>query len=342
MPWTELTWSPPESGTDSLSGFLTTNGPLIRSALDEAVAAAILGPASIVEIQTAVCPVADLPDGFLPVTTFELLGTTRRAIAATLDPDLGGTLGGTEVTAEAIASGLLEAFDAVVGALVGEGIGLGPADGLPPDDELLLIRVAIASGTDQGAAPEIALVVALALAARSELATHIQALEVLSGASSPSPSPSPAPTPAPTPVQAPAPQPAPAAPVPVAVEPVSNGAGSHSAVPAAAAPIRTMQFAQLPPAGMPAERQSLDLLLGVSLEVSVEIGRTHMTIRDVLSLAPGSIVELDKLAGEKVDVLVNRHHVATGEVVVVDENFGVRVTEIVSRERRLVPFEGRA
>ena len=79
----------------------------------------------------------------------------------------------------------------------------------------------------------------------------------------------------------------------------------------------------------------------MNLEVSVEIGRARMMIRDVLRLTPGSIVELDKLAGEKVDVLVNRHHVATGEVVVVDENFGVRITEIVSRDRRLAPFEGR-
>ena len=76
--------------------------------------------------------------------------------------------------------------------------------------------------------------------------------------------------------------------------------------------------------------------MGVSLQVTVEIGRTRLPIRDVLALTPGSIVELDKLAGEKVDVLVNGHQIASGEVVVVDENFGVRITDVVSRQRRVM------
>jgi flagellar motor switch protein FliN/FliY len=85
---------------------------------------------------------------------------------------------------------------------------------------------------------------------------------------------------------------------------------------------------------------SMDLLYGVNLEVTVEIGRTRMPIRDVLALTPGSIVELDKLNGEKVDVLVNGHLIAAGEVVVVDENFGVRITDVSSRARRLAMSEG--
>jgi len=87
---------------------------------------------------------------------------------------------------------------------------------------------------------------------------------------------------------------------------------------------------------------SMDLLYGVNLEVTVEIGRTRVPIRDVLGWTPGSIVELDKLAGEKVDVLVNGHLIASGEVVVVEENFGVRITDVSARARRLAMGEGAA
>lgn len=80
--------------------------------------------------------------------------------------------------------------------------------------------------------------------------------------------------------------------------------------------------------------RSLDLIMDVSMRVTVELGRSSMTVEDVLSLGPGSVVELNKLAGEPVDVLVNEQLIARGEVVVVDENFGVRVTEIVSPRRR--------
>ena len=80
---------------------------------------------------------------------------------------------------------------------------------------------------------------------------------------------------------------------------------------------------------------NLDLLLDVNLRVAVELGRTEMAIKDVLALGPGSVVELDKLAGEPVDILVNDRLIAKGEVVVVDENFGVRVTDIVSPQKRL-------
>jgi flagellar motor switch protein FliN len=80
--------------------------------------------------------------------------------------------------------------------------------------------------------------------------------------------------------------------------------------------------------------RSLDLIMDVSMRVTVELGRSTMTVEEVLSLGPGSVVELNKLAGEPVDILVNDQLIARGEVVVVDENFGVRVTEIVSPRRR--------
>jgi flagellar motor switch protein FliN/FliY len=79
----------------------------------------------------------------------------------------------------------------------------------------------------------------------------------------------------------------------------------------------------------------LDLILDISMPVTVELGRTRMLIRDILSLGPGSIVELDKLAGEPVDLLVNDRPIAKGEVVVIDENFGVRLTQISQAAERL-------
>lgn len=80
---------------------------------------------------------------------------------------------------------------------------------------------------------------------------------------------------------------------------------------------------------------NLDLLMDIGLEIRVELGRTNMKIRDVLNLGSGSVVELDKLAGEQVDLLVNDVIFAKGEVVVIDENFGVRITEILTLQERI-------
>ncbi len=83
------------------------------------------------------------------------------------------------------------------------------------------------------------------------------------------------------------------------------------------------------------ETKNLDMLLDIPLQVTVELGRTKKTIKDILEMSQGSIVELDKLAGEPVDIFVNQKMIAKGEVVVIDENFGVRVTEILSQRDRL-------
>ena len=79
----------------------------------------------------------------------------------------------------------------------------------------------------------------------------------------------------------------------------------------------------------------LALVLEVPVELAVEIGRTTMTIRETLSISPGSIVALDRGAGEPVDLLVNGKRIARGEVVAIDEEFGLRVTEVVSPQRRI-------
>jgi len=78
------------------------------------------------------------------------------------------------------------------------------------------------------------------------------------------------------------------------------------------------------------EAKNLDLLMNVSLAVSVELGRCTMSVRDVLQLGTGSLVSLDRAAGAPVDVLVNQKLVARGEIVAIDERFGVRVTELVN------------
>ena len=86
----------------------------------------------------------------------------------------------------------------------------------------------------------------------------------------------------------------------------------------------------------------LERLYDVPVELAVEIGRTQMTIRETLALGPGSIVTLNRLAGEPVDLLVNGKPIARGEVVVIDEEFGLRVTEVVASEAAVAdagPFE---
>lgn len=81
--------------------------------------------------------------------------------------------------------------------------------------------------------------------------------------------------------------------------------------------------------------RNLDFLLDVYLQVSVEVGRTRMTIQDLLQLGQGSVVELSKLAGEPLDVYINNRLVARGEAVIVNEKFGIRITDIISQNDRI-------
>lgn len=107
--------------------------------------------------------------------------------------------------------------------------------------------------------------------------------------------------------------------------------GSPQTAPAA----RPVEFESLELRTVPHPGRNLDLLLDVPLQVTVELGRTRMRIRDVLSLGLGAVIELERAAGEPVDLYVNDRLFARGEVVVIEENFGVRVTEILSPEHRL-------
>ena len=81
--------------------------------------------------------------------------------------------------------------------------------------------------------------------------------------------------------------------------------------------------------------QTLDFILDVTLQVTVEVGRARMTIQDLLQLGQGSVVELEKLAGEPLDIFINGKPVARGEAVIVNEKFGVRLTDIISPEDRI-------
>ena len=147
----------------------------------------------------------------------------------------------------------------------------------------------------------------------------------------PAPAPAaPAPMPAVAPMPAPAPQPAPqmyAAPAP---QPAAAAYGMPQAKVASNVPVQPAQFTPLSSEPVAVNDANIGLILDVPLQITVELGRTKKSIKDILELSNGSVVELDKLAGEPVDVNVNGKLLAKGEVVVIDENFGVRITDIVS------------
>jgi len=100
--------------------------------------------------------------------------------------------------------------------------------------------------------------------------------------------------------------------------------------------VQQAQFAEFTqPSLKQTEARNLNMLMDIPLQVTVELGRTKRSVKDILELVSGSIIELDKLAGEPVDILVNSRLIAKGEVVVIDENFGVRITDILSKADRL-------
>ncbi|MCQ6557909.1 flagellar motor switch phosphatase FliY [Paenibacillus mendelii] len=115
-----------------------------------------------------------------------------------------------------------------------------------------------------------------------------------------------------------------------------SGPQTYGGLPNRNVNVQPVQFANFQGAPyVQAEESNLNLLLDIPLKVTVELGRTQKQIKDILELSQGSIIELDKLAGEPVDILVNNKLIAKGEVVVIDENFGVRVTDIVSQWDRI-------
>ncbi|MBI5849237.1 MAG: flagellar motor switch protein FliN [Nitrospirae bacterium] len=98
---------------------------------------------------------------------------------------------------------------------------------------------------------------------------------------------------------------------------------------------QTAQFSEVSSDSRAAGGKDIDFLLDIPLDVTVELGRTRMLIKDLLQLGQGSVVELEKLAGEPMEILVNNKLIARGEVVVVNEKFGVRLTDIISPVERI-------
>ena len=111
-------------------------------------------------------------------------------------------------------------------------------------------------------------------------------------------------------------------------QPMMGGGGQGPSV-------QSVQFPSFQSQSVQGEQGNISLLMDVYMEMTVELGRTRKLIKEILGMGEGTIIELDKLAGEPVDILVNHKLIAKGEVVVIDENFGVRVTEIVSPMERV-------
>lgn len=104
-------------------------------------------------------------------------------------------------------------------------------------------------------------------------------------------------------------------------------------------PVSAAQFVPLSMEPVQVNEANIGLILDVPLQVTVELGRTKKSIKEILELTNGSIVELDKLAGEPVEIQVNGKYLAKGEVVVIDENFGVRITDIASPAERAAKLQ---
>ena len=99
--------------------------------------------------------------------------------------------------------------------------------------------------------------------------------------------------------------------------------------------VQSADFAELDSSSDETSENKIDMLLEVELDVTIELGRKKMSIQEVLQLGKGSVIELSKLAGEPVDIYVNQKQLAKGEVVVVDENFAIRITTLIEKSERL-------
>ncbi len=114
--------------------------------------------------------------------------------------------------------------------------------------------------------------------------------------------------------------------------PSANGDSSAQAAGPAAAPGTPFDLPDFSKTANPASSSQMELLGDVNLDVTIELGRTRMLVQDILRLASGSVVELEKLAGDPVDIFVNNRHVARGEVLVLNDNFCVRISEVISQD----------
>jgi flagellar motor switch protein FliN len=329
MSWESFDWKTADGASLGAGASILPLWPMLRSAIAEAISADALCPVTVGDLTVGHLNFSDVPTPLIPSRSFELLGTDRRGAWAALDPAKGDKIGGKAYTAERLQELVLDGMDGAFESILGEGLGLGAAVEISaPDAPMLLLRLPLTSVDNE----ELILVSAYDDAVAGELSAHIVALQALGAEAAMTPPPPPAPV-SQRAQEFKAPAAAPAAPA-AAPAPAPGGNGGPAPLPANVRPAHLPELTAAPTAQ---PGYNIDLLLGVTLQVAVEIGRTTLPIRDVLALTPGSIIELDKLAGEKVDILINGRPIAQGEVVVVDENFGVRITDVVARVQRLSP-----
>ena len=323
MSWESFDWKTADGQSLGAGASILPLWPMLRSAIAEAISADALCPVTCGDLMVGATTAADAPTPLELASSFELLGTDRRGSWAALDPSKGDKIGGNVYTAGRLQELAMEGLSTAFESILGEGLGLGPGVEISaPDAPLMLLRLPLTSVDNE----ELAIIAAFDAAVAGELAAHIVALQALA-----SEVPAATPPPAPQTVAQRTQELKAATAAPAPAQRNGNGNGG------APANVRPAQLPELTASQTNQPGYNIDLLLGVNLQVAVEIGRTTLPIRDVLALTPGSIIELDKLAGEKVDVLINGRPIAQGEVVVVDENFGVRITDVVSRQARLSP-----
>ena len=114
-----------------------------------------------------------------------------------------------------------------------------------------------------------------------------------------------------------------------------TNSGANAPTTAPSPPLAPASFPSLDGGGAVPAPKNLDFILDIPMQVTVQVGSTKMVIRELLQLGQGSVIELDKLAGEPMEVLVNNKLVARGEVVVVNEKFGIRLTDVISAAERV-------
>lgn len=124
----------------------------------------------------------------------------------------------------------------------------------------------------------------------------------------------------------------------LAEQAATEAQASHAQPPPASAPARSAGesvFRPLEQGGNPGAARDLEMIMDIPVKLAVELGRTRITIKQLLELAQGSVIELDGLAGEPMDILINGYLIAQGEVVVVEDKYGIRITEIITPSERV-------
>ncbi|MBI2266997.1 MAG: flagellar motor switch phosphatase FliY [Armatimonadetes bacterium] len=244
-----------------------------------------------------------------------------------------------EETANEMTNGIANLFGTITGNLVGVEPGQAHLDGFEGIEDETLASMAFSLKIEDLVDSEMLFLMAPKAAENMAVALlNPQQPEAPAQAAPPPPPPPPLPTP--EPAMASAAMSAQATAVRQAPPLQSFPQPQISAGVAVETPAHPAQFSQLAARAPTQTMGNLDLILDVPLQLTAVLGRTGIMIKDLIELGPGSVLELDKLAGEPVELLVNNKMVARGEVVVIDEKFGVRITETISQVERIRGLKG--